>query len=165
MRDLIAAVAVTVCFGTASAAEITRASVLTEMNRQREAAGLSPLAEDPRLVKAAEYRVRDMEELEYWAHKSPDGRSPFEMLRPFGYDYHFAGENLASGFETAEVLVESWMESKGHRDNIISPLYEHCGIAIIEGSTVGRATGRSVVVLFGRPLAPAKTSSAALSAP
>jgi uncharacterized protein YkwD len=140
--------------GAVSAAEINRKTILEEMNRQRVAAGLNPLAEDERLVKVAEFRIRDMEELGYWAHLSPDGRSPFATLRPYGYDYRSAGENLASGFETAEVLVESWMESKGHRDNILGAHYEHCGIAVIDGSTTGRAVGRSVVAIFARPLTP-----------
>ena len=78
------------------------------------------------------------------------GNSPFRWLKPHGYDFWFAGENLAAGFETAEVMVEGWMESKGHRDNILSPMYADCGIAILEGSTTGRATGYSVVVIFGR---------------
>ncbi|HEX6177259.1 MAG TPA: CAP domain-containing protein [Thermoanaerobaculia bacterium] len=154
MRRLLFGVLLVAMAATASAADITRDTVLSEMNRYREQHGLSVLVEDLRLTKVAEYRVRDMEEMSYWAHVSPDGRSPFAMLRPYGYDYQAAGENLASGFETAEILVESWMESKGHRDNILSGRYDHCGIAIIEGATTGRATGQSVVVIFARQLIP-----------
>jgi uncharacterized protein YkwD len=135
---------------TAGAAEITVKTVVAEMNVRREAAGLPPLRSDDRLANAASDRMRDMEDQQYWAHVAPDGRRPFEWLRPRGYDFYYAGENLATGFETAEVLVESWMESKGHRDNIMSPIYQDCGVAIIDGSTVKRASGRSVVVLFGR---------------
>jgi uncharacterized protein YkwD len=135
----------------AAASEITRATVLAEMNAQRAAGGLPPLRDDARLVAAAGDRMRDMEELAYWSHESPDGRPPFVWMRPRGYDYGFAAENLAVGFETAELLVTGWMESKGHRANILSPVYQDCGIAILEGSTRGRATGMSVVVLFARP--------------
>ncbi|MBK5260830.1 MAG: hypothetical protein JJE51_14665 [Thermoanaerobaculia bacterium] len=137
-----------------SAAEITLDNVVAQMNVRRAAAGLPPLAADERLCHAAEDRMRDMEDQGYWAHISPDGRSPFEWLRPRGYIFAYAGENLAAGFETAEVLVDGWMESEGHRDNIMSPIYKDCGIAIIEGATTGRATGRSIVVLFGRPMNP-----------
>lgn len=133
----------------AFAVDITPASVVAAMNEQRVRAGLRPLREDPRLDAAAGDRMRDMEELSYWAHEAPDGRSPFTWLRPRGYVFRFAGENLAAGFETAEHLVDGWMESKGHRENILSPDFEDCGIAVIDGGTMRRVTGKSVVVLFG----------------
>ena len=135
----------------AGAADITLESVVEQMNAYRTAAGLDPLRADERLTRAATMRMRDMEDLGYWDHVAPDGRSPFDMIRPTGYRFQAAGENLARGFETVELLVQSWMESKGHRANILSPVYQDCGIAVLEGSTMGRATGRSIVVLFGRP--------------
>ena len=130
--------------------DITRDTVIAQMNAYRAEAGLAPLHEDARLELAAEDRMRDMEEQEYWAHQSPDGRSPFLWLAQRNYVFSFAGENLARGFETPEVLVSSWMESQGHRANIMSPMFQDCGIAIIDGSTIGRANGKSVVVLFAR---------------
>ncbi len=139
---------------SAAGAEITTETVVAEMNIHRVAAGLPPLRQDDRLVRAADSRMRDMEELAYWGHVAPDGRSPFEMIRPSGYEFRYAGENLAAGFETAELLVQSWMESKGHRANILSPLYQDCGVSIIDGATTGRSVGRSVVVLFARPTSP-----------
>ena len=132
------------------AVEITARSVLDSMNEYRAKSGLAPLREDPRLDLAARDRMRDMEDLGYWSHESPDGRSPFLVLGPHGYTFRYAGENLAAGFETTEVLVESWMESEGHRANILSMDFDDCGIAIIDGSTKGRAVGKSVVVMFGR---------------
>lgn len=128
--------------------EINNANVLALMNVYRAEQGLPPLREDARLRKAAEDRVRHMEELGYWAHKSPDGMSPFVWLAARDYNYAHAGENLASGFETARLLVLSWMESPGHRANIMAGNYEDVGIAIIDGATTGPATGKSVVVLF-----------------
>ncbi|HUP48603.1 MAG TPA: CAP domain-containing protein [Thermoanaerobaculia bacterium] len=154
MRPLGLCAIVLAASGVLSAAEITIESVIAEMNLQRAASGLPPLRQDDRLDRAADMRMRDMEELQYWAHVAPDGRSPFATLRPTGYDFRYAGENLASGFETAEVLVQSWMESKGHRENILSPLYRDCGVAVIDGSPLGRAMGRSVVVLFARHAVP-----------
>jgi uncharacterized protein YkwD len=141
--------------------EITRDSVLKSMNAYRAEKGLPTLRFDARLQKAAEDRMRDMEEQEYWAHESPQGRSPFTWLAAEAYDFAYAGENLACGFETTEVLVSSWMESPGHRDNIMSPMYVDCAIAIIDGSTRGRAVGKSVVVMFGRPKNPDVQSVAA----
>ena len=136
--------------------DITVASVIEEMNVYRAEHGLPPLTEESRLTKAAEDRMRDMEDLGYWAHVSPDGRSPFVWLRANGYQHNYAAENLASGFETVGVLVEGWMESPGHRANIISPLYSECGVAIIEGATTGRQSGKSIVVLFARPQSSAR---------
>lgn len=134
--------------------EITRESVLAAMNRHREERNLRPLRADRRLDLAAEDRMRDMEEIGYWSHESPEGRSPFFWLALRGYRFGYAGENLAKGFETAAVLVDSWMESKGHRANIMSADYADCGIAIIDGSTTGKSTGKSIVVLFATLLEP-----------
>jgi hypothetical protein len=134
--------------------EITVESVLAEVNARRIEAGVDPLQIAPLLQEAAADRMRDMEELEYWNHVAPDGRSPFLFVHSRGYQFAYAAENLATGFETAEVMVTGWMESKGHRENMLSPLYTECGIAIIDGSTVRRSVGRSVVILFARPQSP-----------
>ena len=149
MRRLVLLAAI-LAASAAYASDITRASVVDQMNARRAVAGLPPLHEDARLDRAADDRVQDMEDQEYWAHFSPDGQSPFRFLKPRGYDYQFAGENLAAGFDTAEVLLDAWMESAGHRQNILSPLYADCGVSIIEGSTLGRSAGKSIVVIFGR---------------
>jgi uncharacterized protein YkwD len=66
------------------------------------------------------------------------------------YPFRFAGENLATGFETLELLMDGWMGSKGHRENILSADYEDCGVAIIDGGTARRTEGKSVVVMFGK---------------
>jgi uncharacterized protein YkwD len=133
----------------AFASDITRASVVAAMNGYRAEHHLAPLREDVRLDAAANDRMRDMEEQGYWAHESPDGRTPFAWLAPNGYQFHYAGENLACGFETTELLVSGWMESPGHRANILSPHFEDCGIAVIDGLPMRRATGKSIVVMFG----------------
>lgn len=130
------------------AEQITAESIVIEMNRHRAAEGLDPLVVEPRVTMAAEDRMRDMEELSYWSHRSPEGMSPFTWLTSRGYRFRFAGENLAAGFDTTRVLVDSWMESRGHRANILSANFRDCGIAIIDGRTTGRASGKSIVVLF-----------------
>jgi len=130
--------------------EITPENIVERMNAYRAEAGVAPLRLDYRITLAARDRMRDMEDTGYWSHESPTGMSPFTWLIVRDYSYSAAAENLASGFETAKFLVESWMESHGHRENILSPQYEDCGIAIIDGATTGRATGKSIVVLFGK---------------
>ena len=131
------------------ASEITAVNVTALMNEYRAEVGLPPLHIDPSLTAAAEARMREMAEGEWWAHEAPDGTPPFVHI-PIDYDYAFAAENLAAGFDTAGLLVASWMESPGHRANILGIRYADCGIAILEGSTRGPAMGKSVVVLFGR---------------
>jgi uncharacterized protein YkwD len=157
MKRLIHFAFLFVFAGVALAAEvspdITPQSVLEQMNAERAALSLPPLRYDERLEKAALDRMRDMEEGGWWSHQSPDGRSPFVWLAVRAYDFEYAGENLATGFETPGLLVEAWMESPGHRANILSAHYEECGIAIIEGSTVRPAAGKSIVVLFARRFA------------
>src|SRR6476661_5201279 len=81
------------------ASEITPQAVLSEMNVYRAKSGMAPLHFDARLTAAADDRMRDMEDLEYWAHDAPDGRTPFVWLKARGYEYQYAGENLATGFE------------------------------------------------------------------
>lgn len=137
-------------FGAERENEITTENVVRLMNLHRAAEGLPPLASESRLTLAAGDRMRHMEEEGFWSHESPDGMTPFVWLRTRAYDFQTAGENLAAGFETAKLLVDSWMESPGHRENIMSADFEDCGIAIIDGSTRGPATGKSIVVLFGK---------------
>lgn len=153
IRNALLSFAVLIVTASALAADtpITSDAVLEAMNARRVAEGLPPLQGNAVLHEAAGDRVRDMEELGYWAHRSPDGRSPFTWLRARGYDFSYAGENLATGYETTEILVASWMESEGHRENIMSPIFSEVGIALIDGSTVKRSIGKSVVVLFARP--------------
>lgn len=131
--------------------EITAATVTALMNEQRAEAGVGPLRLDSRLTRAAESRMQDMIDGEWWSHQSPDGTSPFVWMTAASYNYVAAAENLAAGFETARLLVDSWIESPGHRANILNPMYADCGIAIIEGRTDRRGQGKSIVVLFGRP--------------
>ncbi|MBV8517280.1 MAG: CAP domain-containing protein [Acidobacteria bacterium] len=130
--------------------DINAENVLALMNDYRAEQHLPPLRLDTTLNAVAADRMRDMEDTEYWSHESPDGTSPFVWLTVEHYPYRFAGENLANGFETAHLLVDSWMESPGHRENILSTDFDECGIAIIDGSTKGPATGKSIVVMFGR---------------
>ena len=136
----------------ALAAEITVASLVEEMNRYRATEGLGPLFVDARLVAAAKERMHDMEESGVWQHTPPDGGSPFDAVRRRGFEFSLAGENLATGFETAEVLVESWMLSPGHRKNVMAPEFGSVGIAIIDGHVARRAEGKSVVAIFAREM-------------
>ncbi len=152
MRRAILVLAMLVSVLQASATEITPRSVLDTMNTYRKIHGLGPLFIDQRLMLAAEDRMHDMEEQGYWDHRDPEGKSPFRFLAPRGFRFSFAGENLATGFETVEVLVDSWMASEGHRANVLSTGFTSVGVAIIDGHPLRRANGRSVVVIFAREM-------------
>lgn len=128
--------------------EITPESVVRLMNAERAERGLAPLRADVRLAGAAAARMTHMEEEQFWAHNAPDGTPPFVWIAPNGYRFAAAGENLARGFENAELLVASWMESPGHRANILGNAFIDCGIAVIDGYTTGPGAGKSIVVLF-----------------
>ena len=130
--------------------EITADNVTALMNAYRAEAGMGPLRIDGKLTKAAEARMQEMIDGEWWSHDAPDGTSPFVWLTANDYNYVAAAENLAAGFETARLLVQSWIESPGHRANILNPMYADCGIAVIDGRTDRRADGKSIVVMFGR---------------
>ena len=138
-------------FASSGDNEITAENVTALMNAWRAEAGMGPLRLDGKLTKAAESRMQDMIDGEWWSHESPEGTSPFVWVTAHSYNYVAVAENLAAGFETARLLVESWLESPGHRANILNPMYADCGIAIIEGRTDRRSSGKSIVVLFGRP--------------
>lgn len=135
-----------------AASEITVGNLVAEMNRYRAKAGLGPLLVDRRLVAAAKERMRDMEESGLWQHAPSGGGSPFDAVTRNGFAFSLVGENLASGFETAEVLVESWMLSPGHRKNVMGPEFGSVGIAIIDGHVARRAEGKSVVAIFAREM-------------
>jgi len=149
-RALLAVLCLCVATAASAVDDITPDNIIRLMNEYRAMNGLAPLHENDKLTRAAHDRMRDMEDGGWWNHESPDGISPFVWLTARDYPYSVAGENLACGFETAKLLVSSWMESPGHRANIVGADFEECGIAIIDGSTKGPATGKSIVVMFAK---------------
>lgn len=131
--------------------ELDAAAVLAEMNAYRASQGLRPLALDPRLVQAASDRATDMFARHYFNHVSPDGAQPFDAALRRGYDYVKIGENLAAGQRSAREVVADWMQSPGHRANVLEPSFADCGIAIVAGRPdVAGARGYTFVALYGR---------------
>lgn len=128
----------------------TAAGVLVDaMNRQRAAHGLGPLRLDTKLSQAAGDRIGDMFAKRYFAHVSPDGIDPFDWVRGRGYRYRLIGENLAVGYAGAAV-VDGWMRSPGHRENILHRGFDEVGIAIADGSPRRGYKGPTVVAIYGR---------------
>ncbi|MFC3041244.1 CAP domain-containing protein [Virgibacillus xinjiangensis] len=101
-------------------------------NQERAKQGLSPLKIDTELSKVAREKSRDMATSNYFAHNSPNYGSPFDMMKSFGIEYRTAGENIAKGQRTPEEVVNGWMNSEGHRANILNADYTHIGVGYVE---------------------------------
>lgn len=123
--------------------------LLSKTNEKREAEGLPPLELNDDLSVAAGEKARDMFFKDYWAHNSPDGTTPWVFIKSSGYDYLYAGENLARGFTTTDDVVSAWMDSPGHRENILSGNYDDVGFAIADGRLSDGDT-ILIVQMFGR---------------
>jgi uncharacterized YkwD family protein/spore coat assembly protein SafA len=109
--------------------------VVKLVNAQRAKQGLQPLTENWQLSRVARYKSADMAAKNYFSHTSPTYGSPFRMMESFGIKYSSAGENIAYGQKTPEQVMTAWMNSPGHRSNILSPSYSQIG--------VGYATNKS----------------------
>lgn len=130
------------------AANISPDEVIRLTNEKRLANGVSPVTLNPLLSQAAQAKGADMLNKDYWAHVSPDGAQPWKFFKDFGYSYHYAGENLARDFSSPEAVVDAWIASKSHRDNLLSSKYNEIGIAVVEGDLSGVDT-TLVIQFFG----------------
>jgi hypothetical protein len=130
---------------------ITAQSLLESTNRERVKLGVASLKEDDKLSKAAQLKADDMFTQQYWAHIAPDGTTPWKWFESAGYNYSYAGENLAKDFNTADAIVTAWMSSKDHRANVVGSQYTQAGFAVVEGTLGGRST-TLVVALYGAPV-------------
>ena len=102
--------------------------VLVLVNKERAKNGLKALTMDENVRKVARTKSSDMSTKNYFSHTSPTYGSPFDMLKSFGISYKSAGENIAQGYTTAEAVVKGWMNSSGHRANILNANYTKIGI-------------------------------------
>lgn len=120
-----------------SASETQAQAILNLVNAERSKQGLQPLQLDSALNQVATAKAKDMAENGYFSHDSPRYGSPFDMMRTFGIDYKSAGENIAAGQKTAKDVMNSWMNSNGHRANILNPNYTHLGVGYYTGGSYG----------------------------
>ena len=133
-------------------AYLTRSKVIYWTNFQREEFGLPPLKENIKLNAAAAIKVRDMFEGQYFAHISSSGEEVGDLIKIVKYEFILIGENLALGnFKNDSTLVQAWMESPGHRENILNPNYQEIGVAVEKGMFEGKTTWMAVQH-FGLPL-------------
>ncbi len=117
----------------AAKAFLTKSGVIEWTNSQREKYGLPPLKESAELDASAAIKIEDMFQKQYFAHNSPTGEGVGDLAEHAGYEFIAIGENLALGnFENDEVLIQAWMDSPGHRENILSSKYQEIGVAVLK---------------------------------
>ena len=107
--------------------EIAR-EMLAQVNQQRRNAGLSELSLSQELTKVATVKAEDMRDQGYFSHTSPTYGSPFDMMKEFGINYRTAGENIAKGQKSVEAVMNGWMNSTGHRENILNSNFTKLGV-------------------------------------
>lgn len=123
--------------GANHTAESYTYEVVKLVNQERSKVGLPPLKENWELSRVARYKSEDMITKNYFSHTSPTYGSPFQMMKDFGISYQAAGENIAAGQRTPAEVVEAWMNSEGHRKNILSPTYTEIGVGYVKGGSYG----------------------------
>lgn len=130
------------------ATDIHLEQLLSATNAKRQTAGLTTLQFNDELSHAAAQKAKDMFAKNYWAHFAPDGKTPWDFISSSGYKYSIAGENLAKNFSTSAAVVDAWMASTTHRENIMKAHYRDIGFAIVNGVLDGEET-TLVVQMFG----------------
>ncbi|EGT4601614.1 CAP domain-containing protein [Clostridioides difficile] len=108
--------------------------VVDLVNVERAKAGLNPLTLDSSISNVATKKSQDMIDNNYFSHNSPTYGSPFDMLKKFGVSYKTAGENIAMGQKTPKEVVNAWMNSEGHRKNIMNPNFSKIGVGVAQKS-------------------------------
>jgi len=131
-------------------ATLNPADILSLVNLKRQESGITPLKPDDKLMVAAHAKAQDMVEKGYWAHYEKSGLKPWDFIEASGYNYQHAGENLARGYTDPKILVESWLNSPGHKANLLGSNYTQTGIAVVPIEVNGRDS-YLVVQLFATP--------------
>lgn len=131
---------------------LTQEGVLAWTNVQRKSEGIVSLQLNSKLNSAAARKLQDMFEKQYFAHVSPSGLGAGDLAKQDGYEFLSVGENLALGnYEDDKALVQAWMDSPGHRANIMNGKYREIGIAVGKGTLEGQKVWLAVQI-FGTSL-------------
>lgn len=148
-----------------SSSTLTKSGILLWTNTHRIANNLLPLQQSSRLDQAAQLKLQDMFQNQYFAHVSPAGKDAGDFAQSVGYEFITIGENLALGnYKDDKTLVQAWMDSPGHRANILGSKYTEIGIAVGKGLYEG-STRWMAVQMFSLPLSacPAQPAPSLLS--
>ena len=111
--------------------QAVEAEVVRLVNVERAKVGLPALKNDWELARVAKHKSQDMATKKYFDHTSPTYGSPFTMMKNYGISYRSAGENIAQGQRTAAEVVNAWMNSSGHRANILNKNFTHIGVGYV----------------------------------
>lgn len=145
-------------------AHLSVSGIVSETNRHRAEAGLAPLSRNSTLDASARAKLDDLFSRQYFEHVSPTGEGPSDLITEAGYKFIVVGENLALGnYENDTVLVQAWMDSPGHRANILKADFEEIGIAVGQGTFEGARVWLAVQH-FGRPVSSCPSADAELQA-
>ncbi len=115
-------------------AKAFESEVVRLVNIERKKAGLTELKHNWELSRVARYKSEDMRDKGYFAHNSPTYGTPFQMMKSFGISYRTAGENIAKGQTTPAAVVNAWMNSSGHRANILNSSFTEIGVGYASGN-------------------------------
>lgn len=127
--------------GTTTSTSAYAQQVVTLVNQERAKAGLSALTSDSLLTTVAYDKAKDMAVNNYFSHTSPTYGSPFDMMTAYGVKYSYAGENIAAGQKTPQEVMTAWMNSAGHKANILSANFKKIGVGYYNGEWVQEFTG------------------------
>lgn len=131
-----------------SAPAISASAIFSQTNQMRAAAGLSTVTSNSKLTSSAQMKAQDMATKSYFAHANPEGQRLAYWLGRVGYQYKWAGENLAVGYDTATGTMNGWKNSPTHYANIVKPEYQELGVGVASGMYKGEAV-TFVVQHFG----------------
>lgn len=143
--------------------DYTASALLQDTNAERSKNHENPLALNQQLAQAAQAKANDMVQQNYWAHNSPDGKTPWSFITTAGYHYQLAGENLAYGFANASDTMAGWMNSPTHKANILNSNYKDVGFGVAQSPNYqGQGPETVVVAEYGTPAeaAPVTTGTA-----
>lgn len=146
------------------ATEMSVQNLLDNTNTQRANNGESNLSLNAQLDQAAQAKANDMAARDYWSHNTPDGQTPWTFVTAAGYNYQAVGENLAYGFDTSADTLTGWMNSPGHRANILNSTYRDVGFGVINIPNYQSSGPQTLVVAF-YGLAATTTAAPAPTAP
>jgi hypothetical protein len=147
------------------ATDMTSGGLLSGTNAQRTQNGLGGLSLNSALNQAAQAKANDMVARNYWSHTTPDGQEPWIFINNTGYAYQAAGENLAYGFSTSGETITGWMNSPGHRANILNGNYREVGFGIANGANYQGEEETVVVAMYAQPVAPVAKAAPIAKAP